>query len=304
MTSDEKKERLVRLRAQGVPFSEIELQLGVSKKTLIEWGRKQREDIQKERAAEIEHIRAVYWEEKRGRIDILRERLRRLHEEEGRRDLSDIPTAKVMGLELQTSEQLNKELQSLPVQISLGALGDTPSARESVDSATTTPAGRDDGPLTAGPFAAFAQGDGYDMVRAILAEQTALKGALSEIANGAASESVQIAAIKSIDAMSGRMLDLVQSTGVIATLADEHKIDEVLAGWAVRDRRELMYECVRADQGTAHMGTLALNALHDGDLEKAEELYSEFNDRVHEWARKQMHEEISALRRAPADTGP
>lgn len=141
-------------------------------------------------------------------------------------------------------------------------------------------------------------------MRAILAEQTALKGALFEIANDATSESVQVAAIKSIDAISGRMLALIQSTGVIATLSDERQIEEVLEGWAVRDRRELMCECMRADQGTAHLGTLAFRAFHEGAIESAEKLFSEFDNHIHEWARKKMREEISELRRAPAETGP
>src|SRR5450759_1619361 len=117
MNKLEKKERFIRLRAQGVPYSEIEKELGITKKTLIEWGRELREDIKKERAAEIEHIRSVYWVEKRERIDHLRERRKRLHEEERRRDLSEIPTAKLLELDSQTSEELKKEIHSLPVKL-------------------------------------------------------------------------------------------------------------------------------------------------------------------------------------------
>ena len=66
MNKLEKKERFVRLRALGVPYSEIEKELGHTTKTPIAWDRELREDIKKERAAEIEHIRSVYWGEKRG----------------------------------------------------------------------------------------------------------------------------------------------------------------------------------------------------------------------------------------------
>ena len=51
MNKLEKKERFIRLRAQGVPYNEIEKELGITKKTLIEWERKLREDIKKELAA-------------------------------------------------------------------------------------------------------------------------------------------------------------------------------------------------------------------------------------------------------------
>src|SRR5450756_3254600 len=95
MNKLEKKERFIRLRAQGVPYNEIEKELGITKKTLIEWERKLREDIKEEQAAEIEHIRSVYWAEKRERIDFLMERQKRLHEEEQKRDLSEIEMAKI-----------------------------------------------------------------------------------------------------------------------------------------------------------------------------------------------------------------
>jgi transposase len=299
----DRTERFIRLRAQGVPYREIEKELGVTKKTLIKWDRELREDIKKERAAEIEHIRSVYWGEKRGRIDLLRERLKRFHEEERKRDLSDIETAKLMALEFQTSEQLKKEIRGLPIQFLHGALSDSAPACETTDDAMTSSEGLDDGQAAAGPLATIARGDIRDLVDAILAEQAGLKGALYEIANDAASESVQVAAIKAIEAISGRMLTLVQSTGVLATLSDERQIEKVLEEWAARDSRELKYECIQEDVGAHHLLIKVANAIRSGDLEAAERLNSELNERKHQYARERMHDDIEQLSSPSTETG-
>jgi hypothetical protein len=303
MNKLEKKERFIRLRAQGVPYSEIEKELGTTKKTLIKWERELLEDIKEEQAAEIEHIRSVYWAEKRERIDFLMERQKRLHEEEQKRDLSEIPTAKLLGLESQTSEQLKKEMQSLPVQFPRRALSNSPKACETADDTMISPERLVDGQPATGPLATLAQGDIHDMARAIIAEQADLKEALYEIANNATSETMQVAAIKTIDAISGRMLALAQSTGVIATLSDERQIEKVLAEWAARDSRELLSECVRDDIGAQQLATEALNATHFGDLESAERLFSELDERVHQYSIERMRDDIAQFSSPSTETG-
>ena len=195
-------------------------------------------------------------------------------------------------------------MRSLPVQLSHGAFSEPLTALESIDSAATTPAGLDEGQGASGHLEAFAHEDIRDMVNVILAEQTVLKGALFEIANDATSESVQVAAIKSIEAMNGRTLTLLQSTRVLPTASDERQIDEVVAGWAAHDRCELMYECLQADKHAAHLITKAFEADHFGDLETAKKLFAEAEGRVHPWAKKKMHEELVELRRVETETGP
>jgi hypothetical protein len=303
MNKLEKKERFVRLRAQGVPYSKIEKELGITKKTLIEWGRELHEDIKKERAAEIEHIRSVYWAEKRERIDFLMERRKRLHEEERGSDLSKIPKAKLMALESQTSEELKKEIKSLSVQFPSRALSNSPTAYETADNTMTSPEGLVDGQPAAGPLATLAQGDIRDMANAILAEQIDLKEALYEIANNATSETVQVAAIKTIDAISGRMLALIQSTGVIPTLSDERQIDKAVAEWAKRDRCELVYDCSQEDIGVQQLTTKAINALQSGDQETADRLFSELDERVQQYSIKRMRDAILQVKCPPTETG-
>jgi hypothetical protein len=209
----------------------------------------------------------------------------------------------LMALELQTSEQREKAIRSLSVQLSHGALSDSLLEHKSEDSSTTTPAELE-GHSASGLLSAFSHGDVRDMVNAVLAEQTDLKGMLIKIANNAASESMQIAAIKSIDAMNGKMLTILQSTGVLPKASDEHQIDQVVAGWAERDRRELMYECMQADMQAAHLITKAFEAGHSGDLETAKKLFAKAEDRVDQWAKKKMLEELSELMQVGTETGP
>jgi len=63
MKKVEQKERLVRLRARGMPYSAIEKELGVTKKTLLAWERELREDIKKSK-----QWRLSIYEQSTGRI--------------------------------------------------------------------------------------------------------------------------------------------------------------------------------------------------------------------------------------------
>jgi hypothetical protein len=182
-------------------------------------------------------------------------------------------------------------------------LSNSPTAYETADNTMTSPEWLVDGQPAAGPLATLAQGDIRDMARAIIAERADLKQALYEVANNATSESAKVAAIKTIDAISGRMLALAQSTGVIATLSDERQIDEVVAGWAARDRRELMYDCLREDIGAQQLATEAMNAFQSGDLETEEKLSSELDERVHQYSIERMRVDIAQFSSPSTETG-
>ncbi len=304
MKSVEEKEQFIRLRAQGLSFRKIEEELGITKKTLISWERELREEIAKERAKEIEHLKETYWAEKRGRIEFLVERQKRLQEEERRRDLSDIPTAKVMQLELQTSEQIKKEIRSLSIQIGHGALGPALSANVSEAAECVTSTGSSDEGSASDSFAAYGHDDAYTLARALLAEQTSLKAELFEIVGDGESESARIAAIKAIDAVSRRMLEMLQSLGLATTISEERQISAVVEQWNGRDRRHVMYELVRDNPAALHLIHQIANAQHGGDLEAVETLWAELDTQVRALARKKMREDILELRsRLLTETG-
>jgi len=296
MKSVEEKEQFIQLRAQGLSFDKIAEKLGISKKTLISWEPEQREEIAKERAKEKEHLKEIYWAEKRGRIEFLVERGKRLQEEERRRDLSDVPTAKLMQLQLQTSEQLKKEIRSLPIQIGHDALDPSlpANASEAVECLTST--GSADEGSASDSVAAYGHGDAYTLARTFLAEQTSLKAALFEIVGNADSESVRIAAIKAIGDITPRMLEMLQSLGLATTISEERQISAAVEQFNGLDRREVMFELVRNDPAAHQLITQMLNALHDGDGETVERLWAEINTQVSALAKKKMREEILAFR--------
>jgi hypothetical protein len=112
-----------------------------------------------------------------------------------------------------------------------------------------------------------------------------------------------VAAIKTIDAISGRMLALIQSTGVIPTLSDERQIDKAVAEWAKRDRCELVYDCSQEDIGVQQLTTKAINALQSGDQETADRLFSELDERVQQYSIKRMRDAILQVKCPPTETG-
>jgi hypothetical protein len=297
MKSVEEKQQFVQLRAQGLSFSKIEEKLGISKKTLISWEPELREEIAKERAKEIEHLKETYWAEKKGRIEFLVERRKRLQEEERTRDLSDVPTAKVMQLELQTSEQLKKEKRSLSTQTVLGALGSSLPANASEAVECSTSMGSADEGSASDSVAAYGHDDAYTLARAFVAEQASLKAALFEIVGDADSDSARIAAIKTIDAVSQRILEMLQSLGLATTILEERQISAAIEQWSGLDRREIMFELTCHDPAARQLMTQAVNALHDGDPETAERLWAELDTQVSALARKKIREEILEFRR-------
>ena len=296
MKSVEEKEQFVQLRAQGLSFDKIAEKLGINKKTLISWEPERREEIAKERAKEIEHLKETYWAEKMGRIEFLAERQKRLQEEERRRDLSDVPTAKLMQLQLQTSEQHKKEIRSLPIQVGHGALGPSLPANASEAVKCVTSTGSSDEGSASDSVAAYGHDDAYTLARALLAEQTSLKTKLFEIAGDTESDSARIAAIKAIDDISRRMLEMLPSLGLATTILEERQISAAVEQCNGLDRREVMFELVRNDPAAHQLVTQMMNALHDGDLETAERLGAEINTQVSALASKKMREDILALK--------
>jgi hypothetical protein len=91
-------DRFIELRAQGWTLVRISAELNVSKPTLIAWSRKHRYSIQNLRALETEVISQHSKLSRQNCLELLGEHLRRLCEELARRDLADIPTARLLVL--------------------------------------------------------------------------------------------------------------------------------------------------------------------------------------------------------------
>jgi hypothetical protein len=91
-------DRFVELRAQGLSFARISAELNVSKPTLINWSRLHQHRIRNLQALEIEAAAESCKLSRRHCLESLADDERRLREELARRDLKDIPTARLLAL--------------------------------------------------------------------------------------------------------------------------------------------------------------------------------------------------------------
>ena len=104
------KERFIELRAEGWSFSKIAEELGVSKPTLMKWQGKLDKEISFARFTRLETLAEQYSLMKHHRIQHFGELLNRLLEELRSRDLTEVPTDKLLKMVLTIEGKLRMEL--------------------------------------------------------------------------------------------------------------------------------------------------------------------------------------------------
>lgn len=105
----ELKTHFVELRAKGWSYRRISRRLGVGKSTLANWSQEMEGEIASLRAMELEGLQEQYYLLKEGRIRLLGGLLRKLRQEALSRDLSSLPTDKLLELLLKYQEALQEE---------------------------------------------------------------------------------------------------------------------------------------------------------------------------------------------------
>jgi hypothetical protein len=105
----ELKADFIQLRAKGLPYVRIAERLGVAKSTLANWNAELEAQIASARAMELEALQEEFFLLKEGRIRMLGEQLQRLRHELANRDLSSVPTDKLMDLLLKYQAALKEE---------------------------------------------------------------------------------------------------------------------------------------------------------------------------------------------------
>lgn len=104
------KLRVIELRAEGLSFANIAKEAKVSKQTAVDIIRENIEEVTTLQAIEMEALIDASKVNQRGRIEQLSELHSRLREEIAKRDLSDVPTDKLIKLYLNTSDTLKGEV--------------------------------------------------------------------------------------------------------------------------------------------------------------------------------------------------
>jgi hypothetical protein len=94
----ETKQRFIELRAKGYSFDKIAKELGKAKQTLLDWSKDLDLEIAQAKALELETLYESYSLYKEARLKTLGEILCKLKKEVEQRDLSDLPTDKLLDL--------------------------------------------------------------------------------------------------------------------------------------------------------------------------------------------------------------
>jgi len=110
METNEKKEKFIQLRAKGYSFDKIAKKLQMSKQTLIDWNKELEEEISNFKAMELELLYEKYYLTREQRLQTFGQMLSRLKDEIDIRELSEIPTDKLLDLWLKYNEKVKEEL--------------------------------------------------------------------------------------------------------------------------------------------------------------------------------------------------
>lgn len=104
------KQRLIEMRAKGYSYDKIAKELGKAKQTLIDWAKELEEEIRNLRAVELEALYESFSILKENRLKNLGNLLSKVRNEIEERDLSDVPTDKLLALYIKLNEAVSNEM--------------------------------------------------------------------------------------------------------------------------------------------------------------------------------------------------
>ena len=105
--------RFIQLRAQSWTYDRISTELNVSKPTLIQWSRQHQFIIQNLRTVETEALAEKCFAGRQQRWQQIARDLGRVETELAKRDLTDIPTARLLGLSARLRAEASREVGDL-----------------------------------------------------------------------------------------------------------------------------------------------------------------------------------------------
>jgi replicative superfamily II helicase len=104
------KQRFMELRAKGYSYDKIAKELKKAKQTLIDWSIELQEEIANLKAMELEELYSKYFLLKENRLQTFGELLDKMKKEVTNRDLSEVPTGKLLELLIKYSGYINDEM--------------------------------------------------------------------------------------------------------------------------------------------------------------------------------------------------
>jgi IS30 family transposase len=136
MINLDQKEKFIELRAKGWSFDRIAKELGRAKQTLIDWSKDLQEEIANRKALELEALYETYYLQRESRLQMFGVMLTKIKKEVESRDLSDVPTDKLLELFLKYNNQVKEEIVE-PIYKSSQELTEEKEDRELLDALTT-----------------------------------------------------------------------------------------------------------------------------------------------------------------------
>jgi len=109
-TLDE-RQQFIELRAKGYSFQKISDELDISKPTLMEWSKDANinRDIRNQRTLVVDDLQERYAITRRHRITLFGEFLKKAKDELNKRDMSDIPTDRLITMVIKLSDTLKAD---------------------------------------------------------------------------------------------------------------------------------------------------------------------------------------------------
>lgn len=108
MCNKETITRFIELRARGVPYDDIAVELNVNRRTLLRWAQKHQPRIQAFAAIEAELLRNKFFCSRQKEIEALAKRLARLEREIDERNPQYMATREITDLIRVTRDRLDK----------------------------------------------------------------------------------------------------------------------------------------------------------------------------------------------------
>lgn len=130
------KERFIELRAKGWSFDKIAKEIGKAKQTLIDWSKDLQDEIANRKALELEALYESYYLLKENRLQTFGAMLNKIKKEVESRDLSDVPTDKLLDLFLKYNSQVKEEIVE-PIYKSSQEIKEERQDRELLEELTT-----------------------------------------------------------------------------------------------------------------------------------------------------------------------
>ena len=120
MTKLDKQAEFIKLRAKGLSLRQCEEALGTNKDTCNKWDRELKAQIAKHRSERLQDVYTEYGMYKEARIKALGTALNNIDTELSNRDLSDVPTDKLLDYKLKYTTALSEEYVPIAPQTDEG----------------------------------------------------------------------------------------------------------------------------------------------------------------------------------------